>query len=123
MPTYTTLPPGADLMQNKTHAFVIVSVSGDVDLGYWWQKTGGSASEKLKVTLLKPNGTTVEKLAESGEVDLVNTNPPSIKVLIAPSDINFVGNLRIFAEFKIDDSWIQSDVVTMSVTDDPIPEA
>jgi hypothetical protein len=118
---YTTLPEGADLMQSKTHAFVIVDISEDIDLGYFWYKAAGNANGKLKVTLVKLDNTTVVKLAEDGEVALLNTSPPKIKVLIEPTDIDFIGALKVFPEFKIDDSWIQADRVVFTVVDDPIP--
>lgn len=122
MPTYTTLPKTADLMQNKTAAFIIVDVSDDIDLGYFWHKASGNAAGKLKVTLVKNDGsTTVEKLAEDGEVFLVNTSPPQIKVLVLPEDLDQLLNLKLYAEFKIDDSWVQADVVVLKVVDDPIP--
>lgn len=123
MPTYTTLPESADLIQDRTQAFKIVPISDDVDLGYFWQKAAGNPDGKLKVTLIKPNNTTVVKTAEDDEVAVVNTSPPKIKVLIEPTDVDFVGNLRLFAEFKIDDSWVQADVIALPVTADPIPAA
>jgi hypothetical protein len=121
MPTYTTLPENADLMQSKTQGYKIIPVSSDIDLGYFWQKAGGDANGKLKVTLVKLAGTTVSKLADDGSVLMVNTSPPKIKVLINPTDIDFVGKLKFYAEFKIDDSWLQADVVVVDVVDDPIP--
>lgn len=119
---YATLSETADLMQGKTNAFKIISVSDDIDLGYFWQKAGGTAGGKLKVTLVKKNGDVVLKTATDGEVAVVNTQPPKIKVLITPTDIDFVGALSIYPEFKIDDSWIQADRIVLTVVDDPIPE-
>ncbi len=108
-------------MQSKTLGFRIIDVSDDIDVGYFWQKAGGSASGKLKATLVKPNGNTVLKAAEYGEIAVVNSSPPKVKILITPTDIDFVGSLKIFVEFKIDDSWFQADKVTLTVVDDPIP--
>lgn len=122
MPTYHTLPETADLMQSKTHAFKIIPVSDDIDLGLFWQKAGGSAAGRLKVTIVKQDGaTTVEKLSDTGDVQVVNTDPPKIKILIAPADIDQVGELKIYPEFKFDDSWVQADMVSLTVKDDPIP--
>lgn len=121
MPTYNTLPESADLMQSKSHGFKIIEISDDIDVGYWWNKCGGSASGKLKATLVKPDATTVTKLSENGDISIVNSSPQRVKVLIAPTDIDFVGNLKIFVEFKIDDSWFQADKVTLGVVDDPVP--
>jgi hypothetical protein len=121
MPTYTTLPEGADLVQDRTVAFTIIPVSDDVDLGYWWNKAGGVSAGKVKVTLVKPDGTTV--LKENADVLLVNTAPQKIKVFInglTATDIDFVGNLKFYPEFLIDDSWVQADVVVQAVADDAI---
>jgi hypothetical protein len=124
---YTTLPENADLMQGKTNAFAIIPVSDDIDLGLFWQKAGGNANGKLKVTLVKLDGTTtVVKLAEDGKVLLVNTSPPKLKVLIETTDTTGTlgatgtGKVKLYSEFKIDDSWIQDDVVLLNVNDDPI---
>lgn len=121
MPTYTTLPEGADLMQGKTNAYYIIDVSEDVDLGLFWQRAGGNAVGLMKVTLVKPDGTTVVKLSDDDSVLVLNTSPPKIKVLITTTDIDFVGKLKFYPEFKIDDSWVQADVVIVTVVDDPIP--
>lgn len=120
MPMYETLPENVALMQNKTHGFVIVKVE-NVDAGLFWQKAGGDVSGKLKATLLKPSGSTVEKLSEDGEVFLVNTDPQRIKILVEPSDLDFVGKLKVFPEFAFDDSWLPGAVQELSVVDDPIP--
>jgi hypothetical protein len=121
MPTYATLPAEAKLMQNKTSAFLVVPVSDGVDLGYWWMKTAGDIAGKLRISLLKPNGTVTVKAAEDGDAGMVNTEPAAVKVLVLPADIDFIGNLKIFPEFKIDDSWVQADPVIREVVDDPVP--
>lgn len=128
--TYEALPPDSKLIQSKTKAFLLVKISDNVDVGLWWQKTAGDASGKLKATLQKQSGSTVNKTSEAGEVVLDNTAPQRVKVLIVPADVNELGNLKIYVEFKFVnteggdefETWMQADVVTATVIDDPIPE-
>lgn len=122
MPTYETLPEGAKLIQNKTLAFLLIPVSNSVDVGLWWQQAGGNPAGKLKATLRKSDGTTVEKLAEDGKVALDNSAPQRIKVLFEPADLDQLGMLKVFAEFKLGDSWLQAETVSVTIDDDPVPD-
>lgn len=128
MPTYTpsdyaTLALDADVVQNKTNAYKIIPISDDVDLGYFWQKSGLVLdSTNFKLTYVKPGGTTINR-SDTGAMQLVNTNPQLVKVLILGvtlTDIDFIGNLLIYPEFKINTSWVQADRVVVPVIDDPI---
>jgi len=123
MPTYETLPEGSKLVQNKTLGFLLVPISDNIDVGLWWQKAAGNSSGKLKATLQKQNGANVSKTAADGEVALDNTAPQRVKVLFAPSDLDQVGNIKILVEFKFDDSWLQAEMITVQVVDDPVPES
>jgi hypothetical protein len=117
---YATLPVGTKPTQNKTEAWLSFEVTG-VDLYLWWSKSGGSPNGVLKATLERPDATTVDKLAEDGEVNIIWSAPtPTVKVLALTTDLTQLGTYKVLFEFKIDDGWVQAPIVTFQTLDDTV---
>jgi hypothetical protein len=108
---------GAIPTVGKTHAYLPLLIEG-VDLYRWLIDTTGDFTGKLKGTLIKPDNSTVNKVyaASDSPIDLLNTEPKFIKVLLTPSDIASAGTYGFVAEFKQADGWLVAPRVDFVVT-------
>lgn len=104
---YATLELGAKPTAGLTNAYIPLEVK-DIDLFNWLVDTGGTFTNKLRGTLTRPNGTTVSKAYSSpnSPIDLLNTEPKYIKVLLETTDIPTAGVYSFVAEFKHGSGWL-----------------
>jgi hypothetical protein len=115
-----TLREGADLIQNKTDAYIVIPVSDNIDLGLFWMRYGESLDGAIVVQLVKPDGSITE-LNTAGYYDIVNTMPQKIKIRLTPAEVDQLGTLKVYAIFQMAPlSWVAADRVVLTVIDDPV---
>lgn len=115
---YPTMDLEAVPTAGKTNAYIPLLIEG-VDLYRWLVDTAGVFTGKLKGTLIKPDSATVAKVyaASDSPIDLLNTEPKFIKVLLETTDIPLAGVYGFVAEFKQEDGWLVAPKVEFTVVD------
>lgn len=107
---------GALPVAGKTNAYIPLLIEG-VDLYRWLVDTTGTLTGKLKGTLYPPTGSSIAKVYATTDspINLLNTEPKYIKVLLNIGDINTAGVYGFVAEFKQLDGWLVCPRVSFTV--------
>lgn len=118
---YATLSEDADIVQNRTNAYKIITISDDIDTGLFvsiWGTDLVDYGPHIRVTIVKADGTRVLR-DEEGTLVLVNIQPQKLKVYLDLTDVNQIGSLSFYPEFQMAPaSWVQADRVVLTVIDD-----